>query len=138
MEALCFQQYATDLAMARFGSTDSKALFNISVETNLLVEIRDIRDELAILQMVLTDQQKTLEEFSQVVSLGNDSESEATGLTPGTHSSLITHNKVLESHLYRVEKMDKLAEKTYNSVRNDQRTPSCPHVLTCILAQPPP
>lgn len=64
--------------------------------------------------MVLVDQLKTLGEFSRVVAQGNGSEFDT--MSTRDENSLFTHNKVLESHLYRIEKMDKLAEKTYQSV----------------------
>jgi len=63
--------------------------------------------------MVLTDQLKVRNEFTRIVAkskgaLIHDTENDVPSYT---------QNKVLESHLYRIEKMDKLAEKTYQAVR---------------------
>lgn len=58
--------------------------------------------------MVLSDQLKILEEFDPIMSRGK-----------GVEAPLSAH-KVLESHLYRIENMEKLAEKTYQAVRTPE------------------
>lgn len=72
-----------------------------------MVEIKDIRDELNILQMVLNDQRENLAKFIQIVE-GADKQSRA---------STTIRIDVVDSHLHRIEKMEILAQKTYESVR---------------------
>jgi hypothetical protein len=43
-------------------------LFDITVETALLVEIKDIRDELSILRMVLNDQMSVMRDFRNQIT----------------------------------------------------------------------
>ncbi|KAK2760347.1 hypothetical protein FQN54_002416 [Arachnomyces sp. PD_36] len=112
-EAQCFQRYAASLSGSRYDHRDSTEIFSITRETELLVEIRDIRDELGVLQIVLTDQLKILGEFSRAMAAAQGNGSELDTMSMRDENSLLTHNKVLESHLYRIGKMDKLAEKTY-------------------------
>jgi hypothetical protein len=112
-EARCFRTFSYDLARAEKGlnpvNTESDTLFSITEETRLLVEIQDIRDELGILQMILSDQLKPVKEFEEIVNkfIGPNTRSNK-GKAP---------NIVIESYLSRIEKMEKLAEKTYQSVR---------------------
>jgi hypothetical protein len=89
-------------------TADSDALFSIIEETRLLVEIRDIRDELGILQMILSDQLTPVEEFEEFMNKVTESKTSS----PKAKAP----NMVIESHLYRIGKMEKLAEKTYQSV----------------------
>jgi hypothetical protein len=67
------------------------------------VEIKDIRDELSVLQMILNDQESVMKQFNYVASK-----------VKGT--LIASDSTVLESHLYRIEKMDQLAKKTYEDV----------------------
>ncbi len=53
--------------------------------------------------MVLNDQSKALEEFEQAIAIKDE-------------KLAATQNKVLLSHLERIEKMNKHSEKTYQAV----------------------
>jgi hypothetical protein len=75
------------------------------------VEIKDIRDELNILQMVLNDQALTMRDLAQAISKSS------AGEAIKRDGSVPEQNRALENHLYRIAKMDALAEKTYDSVR---------------------
>lgn len=101
-------------------------------------EVKDIRDELGILQIVLTDQRKTLEEFSRTMAAAKVNGSEVDTMSMRDEDSLATQNKVLESHLYRIEKMDRLAEKTYLSVRTINQYHPAFSSSDTVPAQPSP
>lgn len=78
-----------------------------------MVQIKDIRDELEILQMVLTDQRQPIREFGRIIK--EHKTIRKVDMEHGESSS--ARNTVLESHLYRIEKMIRRAEKTYEAVR---------------------
>ncbi|EPE36603.1 Ankyrin repeat-containing protein [Glarea lozoyensis ATCC 20868] len=90
------------------------AIFEITTETKLLVEIKDIRDELGILQLVISDQLEVMKGFSHLSVTNSGFEQ--------THSPSDLYsmqpNKVLESHLHRINKMEKLVEKTYQDLNH--------------------
>jgi len=91
--------------LSNFSGTGSQSnnIFDITKETALLVEIKDVRDELSVLQMVLNDQASVMKQFDYLATKARD--------------TLIASDKsVLDSHLYRIEKMDELAQKTYEAV----------------------
>jgi hypothetical protein len=89
-------------------------LFDITVETALLVEIKDIRDELSILRMVLNDQMSVMRDFrNQITQLQT---APGSTINPRSERPVLQHNNVLESHLYRIDKMDRMAAKTYEAV----------------------
>ncbi|KAF7502109.1 hypothetical protein GJ744_007110 [Endocarpon pusillum] len=112
-EAKCFQQFARDLRETRDGNYDNLAsLFSITRETELLVEIKDIQDELSILQMVLKDQLAILQEFILLTVRAKAVE----WADKKNENEMSKRNAVVQSHLDRVEKMDKLAEKTYQAL----------------------
>ena len=106
MESRCFQSFSRNLIASGNGSGNSSSsinIFDITRETALLVEIKDIRDELSLLQKVLNDQSSVMKQFDQVASK--------------VRGVKITSDKtVLDSHLYRISKMDQLAQKTYEAV----------------------
>jgi hypothetical protein len=52
--------------------TESDALFDISIETELLTEVKDIRDELNILYTMLSDQLAVLKEMESVECMSTD------------------------------------------------------------------
>ncbi|KAF7939003.1 uncharacterized protein EAE98_001339 [Botrytis deweyae] len=112
-EAQCFRNFSDGLARAEpglnSGNTESDGLFNITEEVQLLVEIRDIRDELAILQMILSDQLNPVEEFSQIIA---QRRSQSNSMKDRTSDMMI------KNYLYRIEKMERLADKTYLSLNH--------------------
>ncbi|TGO07790.1 hypothetical protein BTUL_0247g00190 [Botrytis tulipae] len=112
-EAQCFRSFSDGLARAEpglnSGNTESDGLFNITEEVQLLVEIRDIRDELAILQMILSDQLNPVEEFSQIVA---QHRSQSNSIKDRTS------DRTIKNYLYRIEKMERLADKTYQSLNH--------------------
>lgn len=113
-ETKCLQAFAKSLDKTQPGDdiVATDALYSITAETKLLVEIKDIRDELDILQMVLTDQSKPSRDFAGII----ENRKRAQMDTAKEVDSPKAHNTVLESHLYRIEKMEKLAKKTYQAV----------------------
>ena len=54
--------------------------------------------------MVLNDQKSVMRQFDQIA-------------TSGRSTSIASDKTVLYSHLYRIAKMDQLAQKTYEAVR---------------------
>ncbi|QSS62284.1 serine/threonine-protein kinase ripk4 [Histoplasma capsulatum] len=64
-ETKCFGDFAKILPESNRRKTPSSEIFSISAETKLLVEIKDIIDELGILHMILSDQTILIEEFSK-------------------------------------------------------------------------
>ncbi|PGH34399.1 hypothetical protein GX50_02766 [[Emmonsia] crescens] len=113
-ETRCFENFATRLARLSPGTIASSDVFSISVETKLLVEIKDIIDELGILHMVLSDQTMPAEEFSKLLA---ERKKPKNGSTNDENSPPLRF-PVLENHLYRVEKMQGLANKTYKALYN--------------------
>jgi hypothetical protein len=99
----------------KFGQDEVKAgdVLNIKEETAHLVEIRDIRDELSILQLVLNDQKEKLEEFNSLIARESKFD---TGDQKSSSALPKRENKVLESHLHRIEKMITLSKNTYKAV----------------------
>lgn len=78
-----------------------------------MVEIKDIRDELEILEMVLTDQRQPLGKFAKIIT----GKSKSIKRVDTGNEESYSWNTVLENHLYRVQKMMKRADKTYEAVR---------------------
>lgn len=76
------------------------------------MEIKDILDELGILQMVLNDQEAVMRQFNYVA-------------TKIKGTLIATDRTVLDSHLYRIEKMEKLAKKTYEDVCSSPTFSKC-------------
>ncbi|KAI9642366.1 hypothetical protein NHQ30_009170 [Ciborinia camelliae] len=72
-EAKCYLEFVHMLDHAHSANIGSleKPSFNITAETHLLVEIKDIRDELGILRMVLTDQLNVMNEFTLIAARGD-------------------------------------------------------------------
>lgn len=86
-------------------------MFSITAETQLLGEIKDISDELNILQMVLNDQLDTLKDFSSIMETHNGSTNNRDISSPAT-----VRIENIKGHLHKLAKMEKLAKKTYKSV----------------------
>ncbi|KAE9366832.1 hypothetical protein N431DRAFT_384803 [Stipitochalara longipes BDJ] len=110
-ETRCFKLFMKSLdnsfqgELTPFSRPTVNAVLSIAAETKLLVEIKDIRDELNILELVLKDELKALEEFEQAIS----------GKAKGPP---LTQNKVLLSHLERIQKMNDLAANTYQALND--------------------
>ena len=73
--------------------------------------MKDIRDELSILKMVLNDQETTMKEMDMIIE---EAKAELS-IEPASHVSH-KRNRILESHLFRIEKMEELANKAYDEV----------------------
>lgn len=89
-------------------------ILDIKKETALLVEIKDISDELDILKIVLDDQKKTMKDMDRVTQ----ELTKGTGITAATKDENLSleNNRVLESHLYRIQKMKMMTENSYKGV----------------------
>lgn len=84
------------------------------MEAKLLVEIEDIHDELIILRMVLKDQQTMTKELSKLLDpLGSDRNQQPKFYA--RHLS-VKENRLLESHLQRIDNMEKMTQKTAKTV----------------------
>jgi len=95
----------------RSPDAESDKLLGIARETKLLVEVKDIRNELSISKIVLKDQETTLKE------MGTITEEAKTKLSIEQASQLSQkRNQILESHLFRIEKVEELANKAYEEV----------------------
>jgi hypothetical protein len=102
-EAQCLQEFTDSL-------NEESVILDIKKETALLVEIKDISDELDILQIVLDDQKKTMEDMARVIGKVK------TGTITTDENLSLEHNRVLDSHLYRIQKMKKMTENSYHGV----------------------
>ncbi|EEH10557.1 serine/threonine-protein kinase ripk4 [Histoplasma capsulatum G186AR] len=113
-ETQCFEDFANRLARSSLRITPSSEVFSISAETKLLVEIKDIIDELGILHMILSDQTIPIEEFSKYLV----EHKKPKNANPSDDHSSPVRFPVLEGHLYRVEKMQRLANQTSKALYN--------------------
>ncbi|KAI9642017.1 hypothetical protein NHQ30_009888 [Ciborinia camelliae] len=86
--------------------------FGILEETKSLVDIKDILDELHIIEMVLTDQRNVLKILDQFTPKGIE----------GHGKDWNDHHRVLVDHISRVKQMEKLADDTHTSVSNNFET----------------
>lgn len=112
-----FQEFGL-LLNASTASNKLLSALNIRIEeeTKLLAEIEDIRDELGILKLVLSDQQSVTEELETLLGPAEpqedpDDDSES---TVNTHT--LKENRVLLSHLARVARMEVAADRSIESV----------------------
>jgi len=89
------------------------ALLDIGIETRLLAEIKDIRDELNMIRMVLTYQYQKLPDFADYIvdELGKKSE-ESWEIRLRSKEQL----KVVKMHIDDVERMDRQADGIYQSL----------------------
>jgi hypothetical protein len=89
-------------------------LLTISTESELLAEIKDIRDELNIIALVLQSQSNILPELADNVikELGGKKVNEAGEVERRKKEQL----KVIDVHIKDVERMDKQAQGIYTSV----------------------
>jgi hypothetical protein len=103
--------------------TDPKfidALLAIGTETRLLAEIKDIRDELNMIRMVLRSQTQIMTDFVDLIAeeLGGKRSIEAGEIKKKSKEQL----KVIDSHIANLDRMDKHADMIYNSVRLTMHT----------------
>jgi hypothetical protein len=108
-------------------------LFNISKETRLIKEIKDIRDELHIVSTVLGDQEKVLVDMENTIQAMRDSKEKLTnadGKSNELQSTGPSYHSLLgrvRRHISSVEKLETQAEKTYLAVSSSliSRDSSC-------------
>ncbi|KAI0152258.1 hypothetical protein F4776DRAFT_659182 [Hypoxylon sp. NC0597] len=77
-------------------------------ETEILVEVEDIRDELSILKTVLEDQKVVLEDLTKAFRLVSNEQTDS----PNAKFPSQERNRILENHLYRIKKMETIADRT--------------------------
>lgn len=90
---------------------------NIEVETKLLGEIEDIRDELSILRLVLEDQKRVAEELDALLGHQGRSDDVEDALAGEKSYYTLKKNRVLENHLARIDRMEALTKRSIQSVR---------------------
>ncbi|TVY16365.1 Ankyrin repeat domain-containing protein [Lachnellula arida] len=107
-EAQCLQEFTDSLKQ-------ENVILDITKETALLVEIKDISGELDILQIVLDDQKKTIEDMAH---LTRELTKGTTTVTSKDENLSLEHNRVLDSHIYRIQKMKKMTEVSYKGIQH--------------------
>lgn len=88
----------------------------IEPETRLLGEIEDIRDELSILRLVLEDQRAVTEELDILLDHSSPPDN-VDATTARVKNYTLKDNRVLKSHLARIERMETLTNRSVQSVR---------------------
>jgi len=89
-------------------------ILDIKKETALLVEVKDISDELDISKTVLDNQKKTMKDMDRVTQ--ELTKGSTTTATSKDENFSLESNRVLESHLYRIQKMKTMTENSYKGV----------------------
>ncbi|KAK0101622.1 hypothetical protein ONS95_006785 [Cadophora gregata] len=120
-----FTELSKRLATGDHFAADLDMLFNISKETDLIKEIKDIRDELHIISTVLVDQEKVLVEMDAIIraikegKVHEPAESEEDA-KDARQASRTQHGLVgnVRRHIETVKALDKQAEKTYLSLND--------------------
>lgn len=117
-EAQCFNTFARDLKRLQAANLSSQndaefdSLFDLSRETELLTEVKDIRDELNILHTMLKDQLTVLEDMEKIIG-------KIRSVDPDQMKNdrqIAEQYRVCKNHIQRVETMDVVAERTYHAV----------------------
>lgn len=90
------------------------ALLDIIVETELLAEIKDIRDELQMIEKVLKEQKSVIPELAD--RLSDDMGGRRSTSSIDVHKRNKEQIKIIETHLTDVDRMDKQAEGIYRSL----------------------
>lgn len=85
-------------------------IMDITSETELMIELDDILDELHTLKLVLTDQKSVVQDMNRTL---RESDRNAS-------ASAHVNTKTLESHLQRIEQMEQAASKAEKTVRITQ------------------
>uniref|UniRef100_A0A093V039 Ankyrin repeat domain-containing protein 50 n=1 Tax=Talaromyces marneffei PM1 TaxID=1077442 RepID=A0A093V039_TALMA len=98
---------------------DRKKLYDISQETNLVKEIKDIRDELHILSTVLEDQETVLDDMHENIRAMKAAKIER-GETKKSETTLSYHSlpERVRMHQKVVHGLEKQAEKTYVALKD--------------------
>jgi hypothetical protein len=107
-EAECFRQFSDAL-----NSPGIKVTLNIKTETELLEEIKDIRDELNIIVMVFKEQKNVLDGLIQHIK---GYEQGGGGIEQGGHHRSSKLLSTVEQQIREVEAIDKHAERIYFAV----------------------
>ncbi|KAI0183369.1 hypothetical protein EV127DRAFT_447236 [Xylaria flabelliformis] len=95
---------------------DVEPQLNIQEEAKLLVEIEDIHDELIILRMVLKDQETVATEIDRFLDPpGSDPNQQQ---KPYAKVVSAKENRLLKSHLQRIDNMEKMTQRTVKSLRS--------------------
>ncbi|KAI0840804.1 hypothetical protein F5Y06DRAFT_261804 [Hypoxylon sp. FL0890] len=81
---------------------------DLVAETEILVEVEDIRDELNILKTVLEDQKVVLEDLTKAFRLVSGKPTDSSDVKLPSQEQ----NRILENHLYRIRKMETIADRT--------------------------
>lgn len=102
---------------ASTASNELLSALNIKIEeeTRLLGEIEDIRDELGILKLVLNDQKSVTEDLDTLLGALEEDDVEH-GSSNATDPRALKDNRVLTSHLARIERMEVAADRSIESV----------------------
>lgn len=83
-------------------------VMDITAETELMIEVEDILDELHTLKMVLKDQQGVIHDMNRTLKES----------APENQRPPQVKTRTLENHLLRIERMEEAAKKADTSVRS--------------------
>lgn len=104
-----FEAFKVDLTK----TASSSGQLNIEKEIRLLEEVKDIRDELNILRTIFEDQKALLNKLASLIE-GPNPQGEHTTTDPVVN--YYQERCDIDLRIEKVKKMDKDAEKTYQSV----------------------
>ncbi|KAF7870338.1 hypothetical protein EAF04_004084 [Stromatinia cepivora] len=91
-------------------SSSSNLDFGIKPEIEVLLSIKNIRNELGILEALTMDQQAVLGDLDQIIARTVEAHPEHLGAVPSTG------NAVIDGYKQRIEPMSKLAHRIYREV----------------------
>ncbi|KAK0705583.1 hypothetical protein B0H67DRAFT_387126 [Lasiosphaeris hirsuta] len=103
-----FQKFRHSASSVDIARRIARSNLSIGPETDLLIEIEDIHDELSILQMVLQDQRETTQNLNRVLGRHSKQAADPYSIDYGT----LENNRILEGHLSGIKKMMAIAKKT--------------------------